>query len=180
MYFSSKIENCDDNPLYHTYNNLIGYTYDLMDFTNKNDNTLEAFYKFLWDKQQHFLLFNQATLFSILPIDNKKNLYNTNIIICKNNHIYIIKYLYKQHISFNSNETSPLIYTIREVLDEIRNADYFLIDITETLYNQIVPQINRLHNKNDFYKSQCQILGHYLNRWMNNTINRNDIVHLYK
>lgn len=168
MFFSSKNESYDDNPLYHTYNNIIGYTYDITTFTDKNDNTLETFYKFLWDKGHNYLLFNQSTFFSMLPIDNKKNVYNTDIIICKNNHMYLIKYIYKQYLCLNSNENFPVKYDIREVLDEIRTADYFMLNITDILYNTVVPHINILHNKNDFYKSQCRILGYYLNRWFDN------------
>jgi hypothetical protein len=180
MFFSSKNENCDDNPLYHVYNNLIGYFYNIVDFTNKNDNSLESFNKFLWDNGHKFLLFNQATFFSMLPIDNKKKIYNTTLIICKNKHIYLIKYIYNQYICFNSNECSPFTFNIREVIDEVINADYFFIDITDTLYNEIVPKINRLYNKNDYYKSQCAIFAHYLKRWSNDIKNKDETINLYK
>jgi hypothetical protein len=60
------------------------------------------------------------------------------------------------------------------------NADYFFIDITDTLYNEIVPKINRLYNKNDYYKSQCAIFAHYLKRWSNDIKNKDETINLYK
>lgn len=163
MYFASRTFTYDKKCAYYSYCNYLGYEYKDKFLDN---NTVEEFYQFLWQKNHPFIFIEKATFMSLFM----KNIPHTNMFLVENNHIYLIKknqvptniddklklQTIKQYTLMDSNLKETQTILREQIMERVMRSTFVLVELTPAINSYLKITMKPYIQKNEFYRKKYQ------------------------